>query len=265
MNSNTNLTQSGTGIISQTGTGTNQLKTSSITGNLTISGTLTLSTGSVSINTITTSTLNVNNKIVHKDGTETHSRHGWYAMDIHDEMTFYTNILTKPKTSSYNASVVTSTNRTLNQNAVFMMLVKLIQGETYSGVVWYNPLGQSNRTMYCALYEAGDGNPNPDRLARSTTGQTPNAGLPYFKSIAFDTPYTATATGFACAFLVCSNNTWTAWTYDNGDTNYGRTALADNLTLSSSYYTGFSPATNFPATFSGTPIANTWKVWMGLY
>jgi hypothetical protein len=265
MNSNTNLTQSGTGIISQSGTGTNQLKTTTITGNATITGTLTLNSGSVSINTITTNTLTVNDKIIHKDGTETHSRHGWYPMDIHDEMTFYTNFLTKPKTSSYNASAVTNTNRTLNQNTVFMMLVKLIKGETYTGVVWYSPLGAANKTMYCALYEAGDGNPNPDRLARSTTGQTPNGGLPYFKSINFDTPYTSPETKYACVMLVCSNSTWTVWTYDNGDTNYGRTALANNITLSTSYYTGFTTAGNFPATFSGTPVANTWKVWMGLF
>lgn len=60
--SGANMTQAGTGIISQSGTGTNALKTTSITGDLSVSGNLTLG-GSYTPTSITTNTLVVNTSV----------------------------------------------------------------------------------------------------------------------------------------------------------------------------------------------------------
>lgn len=66
MNANTNFTQAGTGIVSQSGTGTNALKNTSITGTLAVSSTSTF-TGNVTCNG--TLTMGVNRSITQPTGT----------------------------------------------------------------------------------------------------------------------------------------------------------------------------------------------------
>lgn len=66
MNANTNLTQAGTGIVSQSGTGTNALKNTSITGTLAVSSTSTF-TGNVTCNG--TLTMGANRSITQPTGT----------------------------------------------------------------------------------------------------------------------------------------------------------------------------------------------------
>lgn len=212
-----NLTQSGTGIITQSGTGTNALKNTSITGTLAITGysdvkatldtfstTSTAITG-ISYNSSTDTTTIDNNVKINKnlkleDNTVVLTGPTGYVMDECEKHTFLYSV-NRPIGAPFRTIRTTSFDA-LNINADFntpsgrytFQLVKIFKGVTYTGAFMINSSAGSNgHPAQMALMEAGIGKVSVPllRLAVTDTFTTNNSTLHYAP---FRTPYTATET-----------------------------------------------------------------------
>lgn len=215
-----NLTQSGTGIITQSGTGTNALKNTSITGTLAITGysdvkatldtfstTSTAITG-ISYNSSTDTTTIDNNVKINKnlkleDNTVVLTAPTGYVMDECEKHTWLYSI-NRPIGAAYRTIRTTSFDA-LNINADFntpsgrytFQLVKIFKGVTYTGAFMINSsVGTNGHPAQMALMEAGVGKVSVplQRLAVTNTFTTNNSTLHYAP---FRVAYTATETGYA--------------------------------------------------------------------
>jgi hypothetical protein len=214
-----NLTQSGTGIISQTGTGTNALKNTSITGTLAITGysdvkaTLdTFSAVPAAITGITynsgtdTTTIDNNvditkNLILQDDKVVLTSPTG-YVMDECEKHTYLYSI-NRGIGTPYR-TIRTTTFEAVDINADFAVgsfdyvfsLVKIIKGITYTGAFFINSSVGTTATAQMALMNAGVGKVGTplERFAVTNTFSTSLSSLVYAP---FRTAYTATETKYA--------------------------------------------------------------------
>lgn len=215
-----NLTQSGTGIITQSGTGTNALKNTSITGTLAITGysdvkttldtfstTSTAITG-ISYNSSTDTTTIDNNVKINKnlkleDNTVVLTAPTGYVMDECEKHTWLYSI-NRPIGAAYRTIRTTSFDA-LNINADFntpsgrytFQLVKIFKGVTYTGAFMINSsVGTNGHPAQMALMEAGVGKVSVplQRLAVTDTFTTSGSTLHYAP---FRVAYTATETGYA--------------------------------------------------------------------
>lgn len=215
-----NLTQSGTGIITQSGTGTNALKNTSITGTLAITGysdvkatldtfstTSTAITG-ISYNSSTDTTTIDNNVKINKnlkleDNTVVLTGPTGYVMDECEKHTFLYSV-NRPIGAPFRTIRTTSFDA-LNINADFntpsgrytFQLVKIFKGVTYTGAFMINSsVGSNGHPAQMALMEAGVGKVSVplQRLAVTDTFTTSGSTLHYAP---FRVAYTATETGYA--------------------------------------------------------------------
>ena len=187
--SNANLTQAGTGIISQAGTGTNAMKaiTMNANTNLTQSGTGIVTQSGTGTNTMKAITMNSGANLTFQDGTVQRSK---YEENVLNECNILSYLCgTTILQSTYNMGNATNTVVTPVGNGYhFYTAIQLIQNQTYTGVAFYvETAGNWNVALY------GTGNQAP-RLAISNVVATVALNWNFFP---FTTPYTATATQIA--------------------------------------------------------------------
>lgn len=241
--SNSNVTQSGSGIISQSGTGTNALKSTDFTGNVTISGTLDYSG---------------------------EPKAYFPTMNISEDLSFLGSSRSEVMPKCMNCDLATSnvySSTSQARNLVMMGIVKVFKGTTYTGVVGFysgNPIpGGANPTVRVALYNVGT---SPSKLAENTTAQTITGGGVgvTIKSIPFASTWTADATKWVCVMAVSTNQDIQTAKFDLSSPNWTYTSGgAGKIDLVACYYTGF--AGTFPTTFTATPTAYGSKYILGLY
>jgi len=234
---NRNLTQSGTGIISQTGTGINQLKATIFTGDVTITG----------------GVIGGGDKAYRNE------------MNMCEDITFLTENNTgffstfiKPKCMNCdpaNANLLQTA--TINVNTCVVGVVKVFQGETYTGIVSYIE-GAVN--VRCALYNVGT---SAALLAEQTSTWTTTSADPW-ERIPFTTPYTSNATKYVAIMLVPVSTNITSRIFNIGsDCNWQRVnTISGKIDILSGVFTGF---TGFANPFNRTMTAATSKYVLGLY
>jgi len=206
------LTQSGTGIISQSGTGTNALKNTSITGTLAITGypdvKAALDTASspaaltgITYNSGTDTTtidnnLKVNKNLTLQDNRVVLTAPTGYLMDECEKHTYLYSInrtIGSPyrmiRTTSMEA-VDAANDFSIGQANYVFQLIKIIKGVTYTGAFIINSsVGTAGHNAQMALFEAGIGTSTKPlaRLAVTEGFTTANSTLHY---VPFRTPYT---------------------------------------------------------------------------
>lgn len=236
--------------------GTNQLKSTNIIGDLSVTG------GS------TITDLSCNN-IYFGDGTVLNTV-APRAMQTLDDMEFYTSLgrvtgytgTYKPKIATFDPNACSWTQ---SAQAVYLCqigVVRINKGETYTGIA--TRTGNS-RAVRVAMYDVGA---NAARLAYRATNYTmPTNG---FNFIPFDTPYTSPATKFVAIMLVPMTGDLDTTTFNHGQINWNYTPSPSTaLNVLSGYATppGLpgSPFPDFPATWNLTVNTSGAKYYLALY
>ena len=245
MANDTDLTQQGTGRISQSGTGSNTLKAITMVNNtdLTVLGTGKINFGG--------------------DGTSIRSgRPTYICMDALEEINYFSGRVGANLIKSITFDITTCdavATTTITQNTVMFGLVKLINGEMYTGVYFYS--SSAGITFQAALYGSGLSAP---RFALQTTNYTSVAGHNFMP---FAATYTSPLTQFAYIALVPTSVAgYTPYVVNTGITNWGRTATDSTLNLISATFVGsYISGSTFANPFAGRISPSTNKFYFGIY
>ena len=196
-------------------------------------------------------------RINYEDGTIGYSAGDRFSMGIVEDMNFLKNISTC-KSATFDIQSVAASLSTQATNRVQMGIVSVYRGEIYTGIFFY--ASAAGITFRCAMYDIGA---NGSRLNHRTTNYTSIAGINFCP---FDATNQIAATKYVCIMLVPTNTTHSTYIYSATNINWGNTAAANTINLVGCYYSGFSAASGFPATFTGiTPTAFGSKFFMGVY
>jgi len=233
---NVNMNQSGTGIISQSGTGTNIIKNTTVNGNLTVTGTI--NTGSI--------LQNPKQSICDGDILS------FSYPDFSKGYATYRSI----RSSAVNFCDSYSTmfaNQTLGANWTVFHLVKLNLGEGYSGA--YFKTAGSGATIRMGLYGVGAG----ATLLASSANKTTTVGWNF---VDFSATYQSTSYQFAFVALATVGGTLSVVTMGfPSDLNGGRAPANGELSARAQYCT-----TSLPSSVTGLTMSNmTYLVPMGIY
>jgi hypothetical protein len=295
MTTNKNLTQSGTGIISQTGTGTNALKATSITGVLGITGYANVRTTLDSLTASATATtgitynagtdtttidnnVKINKNLTLQDDTRLLTAPTGYVLDETEKHTWLYQInagFSAPRTirvTSFDSfNIDGDTN--IGVYKFSFQLVKLIKGVTYTGAFFINStVGTFGHTYQMALYDGGVGSVSFPLARLAVSDGFPNAsGTLHY--VPFRDAYVSPETKFAYVGIVCASTALNPVIRTTGidyNRRYGiTTCQTGSLT---SLCCGFQGATNanfdtLGATFppAQAMTAFTYQFWCGLY
>jgi hypothetical protein len=243
-----NFTQGNTFIISQSGiSGTNTMRSITLNtdGKLTLQGT--------------------DGCVLYSDGTEgrTHTDNPISGCDIFS-YGYFKPVFGNPNivVASYDYSSVTSGTISVGLNNIAWVLVKLTKGVTYYGVVFYTTTATAN--INAGLYDIGPSAPQLARTRPAPSTPTSVIGYNYFyfqDSAANLTPYTSPETKYAYIGMLSTSASLGFYTYNNGNTNFGKTAVNNSLTLACCT----SANTSLPTPFSGVVTARVDKYLMMLF
>lgn len=200
--------------------------------------------------------------IIYPDGSigRTYIRDKISSIDVFNYDNIKTSSITTVLQTTYDYMSVTSTIISVAANNIAWALIKIVEGETYRGAWYYTNASTAN--VFSAIYGFGASAP---RLIYGQRGLTTTANA--FNYIAFTdpsgiaTPYTCTQTQYAYVGIFSTSASVNFYTYDNTNTNFGKTAVNNALTLRCCT----SANTNFPTPFSGVVTGRTTLYLMGLY
>jgi hypothetical protein len=145
-------------------------------------------------------------------------------------------------------------------NNTIWVLVKLIAGQLYQGV-WLLCTNAVAGTR-AALYGTGLNAPKlTERVNTVTTLAGAYTYITFTNGAGASQFYTPTTSEYAYIGILSTSAAITYYTWDHGNTNFGKTATNDTLNLRCCTSTG----TAFPATFTGTVTARSTVYLCGLF